>query len=443
MTSHNRVAWHEGLFIRQHHLQQSARHTDWLIQHRVDPLVPHGWGVTALEIDRNLLAQRQIGLTACAGVLRDGTPFSIPDEADTPPPLPIPAGTRGLRVHLALPLASPRLPDMPMGQGRDTRLRHNRRDMTLADAVEGGEEASIELARPRFRLLPDTENLAGFTSLPIARITETDAERGIILDRGFIPPTLSVQSSPPLAELLERVDELVDHRITRLVETATEMEALAGDHLLLWALNRHRPVLHHLIHGGRLHPESLYRSLLSLCGELATLFAADRKATRFPAYEHDDLAGTFNPVTLELGRYLSAMLPVPVVRLPLQYLEKHKMWHAHVRDPDLFSGWRFFLSVKAGMPMEQLARSFASNTKVSGPAKLQSFRNSNSPALALEIQGDVPARITDRKDRLFLEFKRQGDHWQAIITEKAIGIAVSDMFRDADLQLWACREVRS
>ena len=78
MFWYSKVAWSEGLFLRQHHLQQHDRYVEKLLDTRTRYLSPYPWGFSALEIDRELAEQNKFGLRQASGLPQDGTPFDLP-----------------------------------------------------------------------------------------------------------------------------------------------------------------------------------------------------------------------------------------------------------------------------------------------------------------------------------------------------------------------------
>ena len=92
MAWDSRVVWSEGMFLRTQHFQQHDRYVERLVSRRVGGLVAHGWGVEALQIDRDLLAIGKFALASGYGVMRDGTPFVLPEDA--PPPMDVPENAR-------------------------------------------------------------------------------------------------------------------------------------------------------------------------------------------------------------------------------------------------------------------------------------------------------------------------------------------------------------
>ena len=95
MSSNNRVVWSEGLFLRPQHFQQQDRYLERYIEGRSRALRSHSWGLTELEIERDLLSIGKLGLRRAAGVFPDGTPFAMPDDDPLPPPRWVPPSRCG------------------------------------------------------------------------------------------------------------------------------------------------------------------------------------------------------------------------------------------------------------------------------------------------------------------------------------------------------------
>ena len=78
MSWYSKVFWSEGLFLRPHHLQQSDRYVEHLLEKRVRHVTPYPWGFSRFEIDSDLSQQSKFALRQAAGVMQDGTPFDMP-----------------------------------------------------------------------------------------------------------------------------------------------------------------------------------------------------------------------------------------------------------------------------------------------------------------------------------------------------------------------------
>src|ERR1043166_396601 len=110
MSWDNKVIWSEGLFLRPQHFQQSDRYFEKLVRSRVAALRPYPWGITDLKLNRDMLSLGKFAILEARGVLEDGTPFSIPDEANHPVPLELGDNTRRAVVYLPLPGPRPGAP---------------------------------------------------------------------------------------------------------------------------------------------------------------------------------------------------------------------------------------------------------------------------------------------------------------------------------------------
>ena len=104
MSAHNRVIWSEGLFLQPQHFQQQERYFERYVETRCRPLVPHSWGFTEIEFERDFLSIGKAGLRRVAGVFPDGTPFRMPDDDPLPKAIDIGPDVRDQILYLAVPL---------------------------------------------------------------------------------------------------------------------------------------------------------------------------------------------------------------------------------------------------------------------------------------------------------------------------------------------------
>src|SRR4051794_25921167 len=104
MSTSNKVVWSEGLFLRPQHFQQQDRHFERYVESRCGALTPYSWGLTDVDLERDLLSVGKLGFRRLAGVFPDGTPFRMPDDEPLPMPLEIDGETREQVAFLALPL---------------------------------------------------------------------------------------------------------------------------------------------------------------------------------------------------------------------------------------------------------------------------------------------------------------------------------------------------
>src|ERR1043165_1593337 len=169
MSQHNRVVWAEGLFLRPQHFQQAAPSSGRLMSQRLGSLAPYAAGFTKLQIDQELLKIGKVGLVAAEGVFPDGTPFSIPFEADIPEAFDVPGDVKDRLVLVTLPLRRAGMAELPF-------VRYIAADHEIRDAVlEMDSSAQLKIGRLNVRLQLDGETSAAHTALGVVRVVEKRA----------------------------------------------------------------------------------------------------------------------------------------------------------------------------------------------------------------------------------------------------------------------------
>jgi len=443
MAQDNKIVWSEGMFLRPQHFQQNDRYTDWLIRSRLGGLTPHPWGITQLKINRELLLSGKFSVEACRGIFEDGTPFAIPDQADHPTPL-VPADTtRDAIVYLAVPLHQPGgVETVPPGRD-DAAARFAASEVTVFDAVAGFEgEANLQIGRLRARYLLDTDELAGYACIGLARIIEVRPDRSILLDEHYIPPSLICAASQPLTGFLTEIGGLLQQRAqalaARVVDPSASGVAEIADVLLLQAVNRYEPVFAHLLSLEELHPERFYTTALGLAGELATFMTRSKRATTFPPYRHIDLQATFAAVMADIRQALSAVLERTAIPIPLQE-RRHGIRVAPITDRGLVASAAFVLAVKADMQAEPLRRNFPNQVKIGPVEQIARLVNVALPGVPVRALPVAPRQIPYVAGMAYFELERNVPLWRELQSSGGIAIHVAGDFPGLVMELWAIK----
>ena len=151
MSWYSKVAWKEGLFLQPHHLQQSDRYVEKLIEARVRHVSPYPWGIEEMRVNRDRLQQGRIELASVAGIFPDGTPFEAPGISPLPRAIEVPAGSDGLGVWLTLP--DQVMNGREVAMEADAGSRYVLGAETVADSASALRlEQQIEVASPRLEL---------------------------------------------------------------------------------------------------------------------------------------------------------------------------------------------------------------------------------------------------------------------------------------------------
>jgi type VI secretion system protein ImpJ len=439
----NKVVWSEGLFLRPQHLQQADRYVEKLVQSRTASLRGYGWGVTKLRLNTGLLGLGKIAIEQASGVLEDGTPFSIPDDADQPVPYELPENLRDTLIYLALPAYQPGAVEADERRGEEIAARWHIAEQDLVDGNAGNREgAGIEVGRLRFRIIPHDGDRAGFVCMPIARLIELRADRQAILDESFIAPVLDCAASSILAGYITEIQGLLQHRAEALAARVGQPSASGvaeiADYLLLQIVNRYTPVFTHLATGSTVHPETLFLHAVQLAGELATFARGDKRPAAFGAYRHHDLAATFGPVMRSIRDALTMIMEQTAVPIPLTE-HRFGVHIAQVGDRTLFTSAVFVLAVKADIPVERLHREFPSQIKIGPLERIKELVNVALPGIALRALPVAPRQIPFHVGVTYFEIDASSPLWKGIDRSAGLSMHVAGDFPGLEMALWAIR----
>jgi len=446
MSWDSRVVWSEGMFLRTQHFQQHDRYLERLVARRVGGLVAHGWGVEALQIDRDLLAIGKFALSSGHGVMRDGTPFALPEDA--PPPLDVPEGARDVTIYLTLPVRRPGAAEILTEDRDDAIARFVARDIEVVDTVAGfNARANIQIASLRLRYGIDGDELSGYGLLPVARVVEVRPDRSVVLDDAFIAPCLNCAAQAPLggfiADIAGRLYQRGEALAARVAGPGARGFAEIAEFLVLQLVNRNLPLFAHLAaDAASQHPELLYRSLIELAGELATFTTDSRRAAEFPPYHHDDLRGTFAPVLADLRESLSKILAPTAIPIALQK-RKFGVQVAIIEDTGLFKSATFVTAVRAPMPIDALARQFPTQVKFAPVEQITQIVNSALPGIPLRALQVVPRQLPYVGNTLYFELDRNNTFWKQMERPGGTGglaLHVGAALGEVELELWAIKQ---
>ena len=440
----NKVVWGEGLFLQPQHLQQQERYVERLVRASTAGLAPFSYGLTRLEIDTDMLALGKFAIRSAAGILPDGTPFSIPDDVDHPAPIDLPETLKNATIYLMLPARQPGAIDTAPADRTETAARYATAEHEAIDTNAGYQSsATVPIGKLRLRFAHEHENRAGFAALGLAAIIEVRSDKAVVLDEAYIPPVLFCGISALLAGFVNQLQGLINHRAEalagRMSEAATRGAGEIGDYLLLQTCNRYEPLITHFAaSAGQIHPEALYRVLLSLAGELATFTETRKRPAVFPPYRHDELNATFRPVIAALRQSLSAVLEQTAIPIPLQE-RKFGIRVGPITDRSLVTDATWVLVVKAQVPPETLRRGFPNQTKIGPVEQIVELINVALPGIPITALPVVPRQLPYYAGRSYFELDRSSPYWIALAKSGGIAIHVAGDIPGLEIECWAIR----
>lgn len=443
MSWRNRVIWSEGLFLRPQHFQQHVRYLEQFVEGRSRGLRPYGWGCAELSVDQDLLRIGKLAISSACGVFPDGTPFDIPDDDPPPSPVELDENIRDQVVYLCLPVRQQGTPEIGDGLDQEGLARYMRRELDVADVSSTDLAAApMHVGALRMRLLLESDQREEYACVPIAHVLEQETDKNVKLRDEFIPTVVNCQSAPRLAGFLTELQGLLHARgeslAGRVSESGRGGAAEFADFLLLQAVNRYEPLIAHLATLDGLHPEDLYRILVSMAGELATLTSTARRPREFPVYRHHDLRSSFDPVVMALRDAFSTVQKEAATPLPLKE-RKFGIRVSKIADRTLLKDAVFVLAVHADVPMEDLMKRFPAVVKIGSVERIRDLVNSQLPGIALRALPVAPRQIPYHAGFAYFELERGSEYWAELAPSGGIAIQVGAEFPGLDMEFWAIR----
>jgi type VI secretion system protein ImpJ len=442
MSGNNRVAWREGQFLRPQHFQQADRSTEARLRARVDMVRPYPWGLTELEIDEDLAQLGKFTIVRLKGVMPDGTSFSIPADQPPPPPLDVPDDTRDATIYLTLPGADSGATEFAEADNAKPEIRFVVEESEVVDAFSQERDSEpIELARPNLMYGVTRDQTYGRVLCGMAHVREMQGKR-IIFDDRYIPPVQDITATYPLDhaldDILGRCEQRAEELAIRAVEATDGGADTFGSFLLLQALNRWVPILRHVQSLPHVHPERLYEMFVSLAGEISTMIRPDRRSPAMPAYDHEDLRGTFEPVIDLLQSMLAAVFDKSAVQLGLDNAGPGA-WVSTITDRNLYQSGFFFLAVRAAASADEVRQLFPSVAKIGPVEKMQQIVDSALPGVPLRHTPTPPPQLRVLPGFVYFELDRGVPDWRDFATSNALGLHVAGDWPELRLELWCVK----
>ncbi|MEY4474902.1 MAG: type secretion system baseplate subunit TssK [Pseudomonadota bacterium] len=442
MAWKNKVIWSEGMLMQPQHLQQHDRYWQSHLEARVSALRPYSWGYSALKIDEQQLALGKLSLQQCNAVLPDGTPVCLPAEDDLPLPLAIPVGARNVLVMLALPLRRPGVNEVDNTQGPDNFARYRHEDYECWDSNGLDNSALMQIGKLRLCLALESDVANAYTTLAIAKVIERRSDGQVVLDPDFCPACLDYHVAPRLSAFVDELVGLLHQRgealAARLSQTGGNGAAEIADFLLLQMLNRVEPLFIHLSGMANLHPEELYRAMLTLAGELATFTDSNKRTTAYPPYIHDRLIESFAPLMRDLRKSLSTVLDSQAVAIPLEE-RQYGIRVAVLADKTLLKSASFVLAVGAQVVPEVLRTGFPMQIKIGSIEQIRDLVNLQLPGIGLRPMAVAPRQLPFYAGFVYFELDSSSEYWQPLSNSAGFAMHVVSEFPGLQMQFWAIR----
>ncbi|HVK93145.1 MAG TPA: type VI secretion system baseplate subunit TssK [Noviherbaspirillum sp.] len=441
-----KILWGEGLFLRPQHFQRQDLYHETRLTELGRTVHPYLWGIRDLKFDVDALSAGILRPTAISGIMPDGEAVTAPDNDELPDPLnltTLDGMGNGVVIHIALPHLRDFGPNFAAqretsGQG----YRYYQHDDPAPDLYTNAIESELTFLKKSLRLLTDRDNREQYISMPIARVRATSAG-GYELDSDFLPPALTIRSSPSIHLMVRRLLEILQAKAQALYGYHREpslnvVEFRSGDIASFWLLhtvNTAYASLQHLYHHSTLHPERLFHALLQLAGQLLTFSKAYGLAD-LPIYNHANPGPEFFKLDKIIRELIETVISSRYFTIALNEI-KPAFYLGRIDSEKVTNNASYYLSVAADIPPAELVETVPQRIKVGAPDDVDKMISSAMPGVRMMSAPQVPPSIPVRPGCYYFSIEPQGALYDRMIASNSIMIYAPAGFKNLKLELFA------
>jgi type VI secretion system protein ImpJ len=440
----SRVVWSEGMYLGPHHFQAQASFFENTLHFTSNALWFCPFGFAGYELDAEALRNGVVSLLHARGLFPDGIAFHIPDSDAAPEQRdiaePFPPTRDRLIVLLGIPEYVPSGANCALNGAGGNRLRYTAVEKPLFDDNTGADEKPVRFARKNLRLMLETEDSAGYVTLPLARVRR-DGAGGFVYDDEFIPPSLYIGASERLMMIARRLLDILQDKSTSLLGAARGTGKLqsglspqqVATFWFLHAINSAIAPLRHLCGTRMCHPEELFSEMLRLGGALCT-FGLDSHPNQLPFYDHLNLEDSFGKLDKHIRAHLELIVPTNCVTIPLKPAGNY-FWQGEVTDARCLGRSRWLVSVHSRIGEADLIRNSLQLIKVCSQKYIGELVRRAIPGLDMTHLSNPPAAASPKVEYQYFSINKSGPCWESIMKTKQVGVYIPGEIPSPDIEL--------
>ena len=443
MTS--KVLWGEGLLLRPQHFQRQDHYHEQCLHKSIKAVHPYAWGVEALQVDREALANSVLRLLALAVRFQDGELVDAPDVDALPETVDLsllPPSQQTITYYVALPGMKPFTGNFtPPGQASNT-ARFVQANQEAPDLYTQAAPVQLAYLKKAVRLVSEAEPRDSYIHFPLLRLRRASTG-GFEMDESFVPPTLSTGAAPVLFQQLRRLLDALQAKTAALYGHQREpsrnvVEFRSGDMSSFWLLHTassaYATLTHHFHHPA-LHPERLYEQLLDLAGGLMT-FSKSWTLGDLPPYQHNDPGPSFTKLHAIIRELLDTVISSKYFAIALS--EVRPSYHIGALDSGkIEERTTFYIAVSAAIPAVELVDVVPLRFKVGAPDDVEKFVLSALPGVRLQYAPQLPAAVPVRPETCYFVLEAKGPMYERMLKAQSISIYVPAGLKELRLELLA------
>jgi type VI secretion system protein ImpJ len=436
------------MFLRPHHFQAAARHAHHQAARGAHWDVHHNWGLRAIDLDLDALANFRLVVRSLDLRLRDGTMIAVPEDGLLPE-LELKAAfeqASAITIYVALPvLRLGRVNVTTAGSGEMARFIVDTEP--IEDENTGVNPQSVDVRLPNLALLLSTQEHTGYEILPIARIEKSSqAEATPQLDQTYIPPLLACDAWKPmhagiLQAIYDRLGKKLEVLATQITTRNIGFDSLGQGDPLLFAqirvLNEAYAAMTVPAFTPGIHPLSSYVELCRIAGHLA-IFDAPRRVQELPHYDHDDLGGCFYRLKQYIDHLLDVLVEPEYKERP--FIGAGLRMQVSLEPAWLESAWQMFIGVKSPLETEECIRLLTKpgqlDMKVGSSDRVDAIFRLGQAGLRFAHSPRPPRALPELAGQIYFQLTRDqaGIDWQNVQRSLSLALRLNEKLIAGNIQ---------
>jgi type VI secretion system protein ImpJ len=456
------VFWGQGMFLQPQHFQQQDHYHDSRLRRYLQLVSPFCWGVASMTVNEAALRNFRFEVEQCEAVTWEGTILHFQGESFSgnarlaPRPFEdaLDPGGKPLGVYLGVKRlrreeANVDLRGAPSSNGAatDHTRRFSIRESSTPDLfAPDGRGCPVQYLCYDVRILFEDEvaNDQDYELVKVAEVLRSAEGHGAFLSKQYIPPCLTVRSSPVLEGMLKEFRELLTAKGRELSEykrqhTIHTIDMGSRDTvflLMMQTVNRYIPLFHHHLEVEETHPGTLYALLRQVVGELSTFsetVSALGDPRRLPAYRHDRLWECFDPALRLAKELLNELTKGPDYVVPLAF---DGQYFAADLEKRFFEGNnRYYLAIKVDIPPRELLRLLTETGKVCSREEMEALRRQALPGVRIDHLEVPPEELPRRAHCSYFLVDHHSPLWRRIEQRQNLAVYCELPPQKTDMQL--------
>jgi type VI secretion system protein ImpJ len=433
------------MYLGPHHFQAQNHYFEDALNFLTGSLWRDACGFAGLQFDHDALRNGTLVLTHARGLFADGLGFDLPASDAAPEARSFAGLFSPVADHLTVYLAVPRLKE----DGPNTNLngssgvtRYVASERKLPDQNTGLDEKTIQVCSKNLRLLCEAELSERFEALPIVRVLR-DGRGNFAADPSFIPPSLALNASPSLEEMLRRQIEILEEKSAALQQVQQQRSGAfqagmsarqVAQYWFLHTLNSSIPTLRHFVLSRHAHPQEVFREMARLGGALCT-FGLEVDPRSLPHYDHFNLGACFATMDEHIRRHLEIVMPSKAIRIPLHSVQSF-LYRGEISDERCLGPSRWILEVSSRIGEADLITNATRLAKVCSARFVLELIKRAVPGLILRHLHVAPPQISSRVEAQYFSIQREGPCWEHIVKTREVGIYIPAEIPSPQLSLF-------